>query len=168
MELLESLYRENRSAMYHRAYSVLGDHGLAEDAVHEAILRVSKYLYRFETLGDDERRYLCLAVAKNAALNVLRKRGEVCGLDDNLPTETADLALGMDLASAIEDLDESLHQVVILRLRCGFSTAETAKLMSLTQGAVRRRLGRAREILRKTLSGTEPAATKSISGSWTQ
>jgi RNA polymerase sigma-70 factor (ECF subfamily) len=155
MDLLESLYHDHRSAMYRRAFSVLGDHGLAEDAVQEAILRMAKYLRRFEPLSRDERRYLCLAVAKNMALNLLRKRGESLTLTEDIPAAAPDAALAMDLTGAIQALDEGLQQVVMLRLRYGFDTAETARLMGLTQGAVRRRLHRAREILRGTLSDTE-------------
>jgi RNA polymerase sigma-70 factor (ECF subfamily) len=141
--------------MYHRALSVLGDHGLAEDAVHEAIIRISKYLSRFSAMSEEERRYLCLTIAKNMALNIQRKRGEILPLLENVPAVSCDVPLGIDLTDAIGSLDEGLYQVVMLRLRYEFNTAETARLMGITPGAVRRRLNRAREILRKSLSNKE-------------
>jgi RNA polymerase sigma-70 factor (ECF subfamily) len=141
--------------MYHRALSVLGDHGLAEDAVHESFIRITKYLPRFNAMSEEERRYLCLTIAKNMALNILRKRGEILPLPENTPTVLCDISLGLDLTDAIESLNESLYQIVMLRLRYGFDTAETARLMGITPGAVRRRLNRARAILRKSLGGKE-------------
>jgi RNA polymerase sigma-70 factor (ECF subfamily) len=155
MVLLESLYNAHRGAMFHRALSVLGDRALAEDAVHESILRIARVLPRFEAVPAGEHRYLCLAIARNAALNLRRDRGETVPLPDSVPADASDIALGLDIAGAIEALDESLHQVVMLRLRYGFDTAETARLMGITQGAVRRRLHRAREILRKSLEEHE-------------
>jgi RNA polymerase sigma factor (sigma-70 family) len=87
------------------------------------------------------------------ALNILRKRkvpfeplGEEIGAADE------DIPLMLDLRDAIEALDEGLYQIVIFRLRYGFSTAETARLTGITAGAVRQRLNRARKILRKSLA----------------
>ena len=41
---LEALYREYKSIMLSKAYSVLRDEGLAEDAVHNAFMRILKNL----------------------------------------------------------------------------------------------------------------------------
>lgn len=149
--LLESLYETHRSAMLSRTRSVLGDPGLAEDAVHEAFLRIARHLPRFKALSEQESRYLCLAIAKNAALNLRRDRGEACPLAEDLPSAAADPSLGMDLTGAIAALEDSHRQVVLLRLHYGFNTAETARLLGITRDAVRGRLKRARGILREAL-----------------
>jgi RNA polymerase sigma-70 factor (ECF subfamily) len=153
MDLLESLYINNRAPMYHRAYAVLRDRGLAEDAVHEAFVRISKCVHRFEAIDKPhERQYLCVAIARNMALNILRKRDNApLPIDERLADAQADVPLRLDLAAAISALDEGLFHVVVFRLRYGFGTAETARLMGITQGAVRQRLNRARKILKREL-----------------
>jgi hypothetical protein len=44
VRLLESLYNAHKNAMLDRALGVLGDHALAEDAVHEAFLRIARHM----------------------------------------------------------------------------------------------------------------------------
>lgn len=158
--MLESLYHAYRGVMLHRALGVLGDHALAEDAVHEAFLRIARHIPRFRGLSEDERRYLCLAIVKNAALNLLRDRGASLPLPEDLPVMETDIPLGMDLAGAIDALEEGHRQVVVLRLRYGFNTAETARLLGIPPGTVRSRLNRARKNLQEILRDPKPDNTK--------
>ena len=150
--MLELLYRSYRGAMLQRALGVLGDHTLAEDAVQEAFIRISRHIRRFETMNPDERRYLCLTIAKNAALNMLRDRGFVDELPDTHAAVDRDIALSIDINAAFDTLEEGHRQVVLLRLRYGFDTFETAKLLGIKSGTVRSRLNRARKILKEILT----------------
>lgn len=150
-DVLEQLYRTYRTAMYHRALGIVGDRGLAEDAVHEAFVRIAKHLPRFNAMSSDEHRYLCLTVVKNASLNLLRGRNGYASLPDNLPAVSTDIALCLDINDAIDALEDGHRQVVILRLRYGFDTAETARLLGIKQGTVRSRLNRARKLLQEKL-----------------
>jgi len=149
--MLEMLYRSYRTAMLQRALGVLGDHALAEDAVHEAFIRISRHIRRFESMKSDECRYLCLTIVKNAALNILRDRGITDELPDTQRAVTGDIALGIDISDAIDALEEGHRQVVLLRLRYGFDTFETARLLGIKPGTVRSRLNRARKILKESL-----------------
>jgi len=149
--MLEELYRSYRAVMLQRALSVLGDHALAEDAVHEAFIRMSKHLDRYKNMPSDERRYLCLTIVKNAALNMLRDRRETDPLPECLPDVSPDIALGLDITTAVNSLEEGHRHVVLLRLRYGFDTMETARLLGIKQGTVRSRLNRARKILSEAL-----------------
>jgi RNA polymerase sigma-70 factor (ECF subfamily) len=149
--MLELLYRSYRAVMLQRAMGVLGDHALAEDAVHEAFIRISRHIKRFESMKTEERRYLCLTIVKNAALNMLRDRGITNELTDTHPAAIGDIALGIDISDAIDALEEGHRQVVLLRLRYGFDTFETARLLGIKSGTVRSRLNRARKILKESL-----------------
>ena len=149
--MLELLYRQYRAAMLQRALGVLGDHSLAEDAVHEAFIRISRHIKRFESMKTEERRYLCLTIVKNAALNMLRDRGVTNELTDIQPAITGDIALGIDISDAIDALEEGHRQVVLLRLRYGFDTFEAARLLGIKSGTIRSRLNRARKILKEAL-----------------
>jgi len=153
VDLLESLYKTHRGAMLGRAQAVLADRALAEDAVHEAFLRIMRHLPRFEPLSDNESRYLCLTIARNAALNLKRDRGEFSPLYEAESRDAGDFSLGLELTDAIAALEEGHRQVVLLRLHYGFDTGETARLLGLTRDAVRSRLKRAREFLRQFLGG---------------
>jgi len=149
--MLELLYRTYRGAMLQRALVVLSDHSLAEDAVQEAFIRISRHIRRFESMKPEERRYLCLTIVKNAALNMLRDRGVVDELPETFATAVEDIALGIDINAALDSLEEGHRQVVLLRLRYGFDTFETARLLGIKSGTVRSRLNRARKILKDIL-----------------
>ena len=149
--MLEELYRVYRAVMLQRALSVLGDHALAEDAVQEAFIRISRHIGRFKSMPSEERRYLCLTIVKNAALNMLRDRRETDPIPETLPAVPRDIALGIDITAAVDSLEEGHRNVVLLRLRYGFSTMETARLLGIKQGTVRSRLNRARIILVEVL-----------------
>jgi len=137
--------------MLQRALGVLGDHALAEDAVQEAFIRISRHIGRFEKMKSEECRYLCLTIVKNAALNMLRDRGITSELMDTQHAIIGDIALGLDISNAIDALEEGHRQVVILRLRYGFDTFETARMLGIKSGTVRSRLNRARKILKEAL-----------------
>ena len=149
--MLEMLYRSYRAEMLRRALGVLGDHSLAEDAVHEAFIRIYRHIGRFDSMGTEERRYLCLTIVKNAALNMLRDRRVTDELPETQPAAAGDIALDIDITTAIDTLEEGHRQVVLLRLRYGFSTFETASLLGIKSGTVRSRLNRARKILKEML-----------------
>ena len=149
--MLEQLYRANRTVMLQRAVGLLGDQALAEDAVHDSIIRISRHIGRLKNMPSDEQRYLCLTVVKNVALNMLRDRRETDPLPETLQAVPREVILGMDITSAINSLEEGHRSVVLLRLRYGFSTTETARLLDINKGTVRSRLSRAREILREAL-----------------
>jgi len=137
--------------MLQRALSILSDYALAEDAVHEAFIRISRHIGRFERLASEECCYLCLTIVKNAALNMLRDRRDTDPMPENRQAVSRDISLGMDITSAVNSLEEGHRQVVLLRLRYGFDTMETAKLLGINQGTVRSRLSRARKILSEAL-----------------
>jgi len=137
--------------MLQRALSILCDQQLAEDALHDAFIRIARHIGRLKNMPSDERRYLCLTIVKNVALNMLRDNRETFELPETLQAVSNEIILGMDIATAINTLDEGHRNVVLLRLRYGFNTAETAKLLGIKQGTVRSRLNRARAILREAL-----------------
>jgi len=137
--------------MLGRALSILGDQALAEDAVHDAFIRIARHIGRIKNMPSEERRYLCLTIVKNVALNMQRDKKDTEPLPETLQAVSKDANLGMDITTAINSLEDGHRSVVLLRLRYGFSTLETARLLDIKQGTVRSRLNRAREILREAL-----------------
>ena len=68
------LYEKYKYLMLKVAFDVLKDNYLAEDAVHEAFIKVSKNM---EKIGDvdtrETKRYL-ITITKNATIDIYRKR----------------------------------------------------------------------------------------------
>ena len=156
------LYEANRSLMLRKAMSLLRNHSLAEDATHNAFLRIIHHLGRFEAADSDVQRYMCLAYVTNEAEKLLRAEtahqtepitDEETG-EELLPANEnpyVSAAERQRLAAAIENLEEKYRDVVIFRLVQGFSTRETANMLGISESLVATRLHRARKTLMEVL-----------------
>ena len=71
---LEALYREYKSKMLSKAYSVLRDEGLAEDAVHNAFMRILKNLDKIDEVKSSRTRGFVLVITANVAKRCIRAK----------------------------------------------------------------------------------------------
>lgn len=157
----EEIYNANRKTMLTKAEGVLGSSGWAEDAVHEAFLRIAKNIEKFTPLPCHEIRYLCVTIVRNVSLNMRRDShmADMVSLDNRTElSESSDIADELlrvermtDLERSLENLDLIYKDVVHMRLVLEFSTRETAELLGLSEDVVRARLHRGREKLKKLL-----------------
>ncbi|GAB4528313.1 MAG: sigma-70 family RNA polymerase sigma factor [Anaerolineae bacterium] len=161
---------ENQGQIYNLALRMLGDPQEAEDVLQETFLSAYKALPDFE--GRSSLSTWLYRIASNACLMRLRKkRPDVVSVDeplaledgDNVPRQLVDWSqlpedellsneLRQEMDQAVSELPEALRVVFILRDLEGLSTAETAEVLELSEGAVKTRLHRARLWLRERLS----------------
>ena len=160
-ELFEEIYSTNRKHMLKTAEGIIAS-GHAEDAVHDAFLRIAKYIGKFSAISCNERRYLCVTIVKNVALNMRRdshagKMEPFYELDEIPNDESVEEALLRHECLAVIEksigmLEPALKEAVNLRLVLGYSTSETAELLGITQEAVRTRIHRGKLKLKKILT----------------
>ena len=85
----EELYRQHRHSMYHAACRILQNPQNAEDAVHQAFLRLVGHLNKVDEKDRGKARGFLVTMAENAAIDLYRRRkrstgvGSVCGI--NMP-----------------------------------------------------------------------------------
>ena len=70
----EKIYRENCQLMLALALRILREPYLAEDAVQDAFVRVASHMETVERLEDWQARRYVLTAARNAAIDLYRKR----------------------------------------------------------------------------------------------
>ena len=167
----EELVRENTPRLLAVARRFLRNEEDARDAVQEGFVSAFKALPRFE--GGSKLSTWLHRIVVNAALMKLRtkKRKPERSIEDLLPAYKEDghpedffepwRETGADAASreeerdlvrkSIDRLPDNYRNVLLLRDIEGIDTAETAKLLDLTPGAVKTRLHRARLALRQVL-----------------
>lgn len=128
------------------------DHALAEDVVQESMLRAWKAQ---DSLEDEKaaKPWLVTIVRRELARTFERKRLNTVNVDDLVALEDSSLAAGdqADLAemrAAIFKLPEEYREPLVMQALLGYSTAEIASELSLSQSAVLSRLFRARHKLR--------------------
>ena len=157
------LYEKYRYLMSYVAKDILKDKDLAEDAVQEAFLTLTKHLDQVEEAGSPRTKRFLVTIAKSKAIDLLRKEkraefteyedafgqesGENDILDTYLQTESYER-----LVEAIRSLDENYRVVLECRYLHELSEKETAGVLGLTEKTVNVRTYRARNKLKKVLA----------------
>lgn len=144
--------------MYRVAASVLKSDYEAADAVHDAVLKLFEKPDRLKDVPDVKR--YCLSAVRNTCLNIIRDRkyyfeiDEVANIvsDENTSTILEYKNLSDCIAKAMECLPVDQKRVFQLSAFGGFSNAEIADLLGITQGNVRVILSRARNKIKVLIS----------------
>lgn len=156
--------------IYRVGLRLMGNEAEAEDVMQETFLNAFKAIDSFE--GRSGLGTWLYRIAYNAAMMRLRKPNPyTVSVEETMSGETAavvprqlfdwcclpeeDFAndeVRSELEEAIRELPESLKAVFMMRELEGFSTAETASALNLSEGAVKVRLHRARLWLRERLT----------------
>lgn len=148
----EAAVRQDGRRLFGLAYSILRDHGDAEDAVQETMVRAWK---AWDSVDDVDRRGAWLTrICVNHCLRRRRQLGRVLGAVIGEHVEASPAGTGTDLAidQACRRLTRQQRAVVTLHYCYGYSLDECAHLMSCRPGTVRSHLARALTTLRRELS----------------
>ena len=167
------LVKRYEQKLYNFSLRMCRDHSDAEDMIQETFLNVFRYLkdFRYETKFKNW-------LYKVAATTCIKKRRKSkfapekeLSLDDFLPANETevpdhvpdwalmplDKLLNQELSNTINQeilsLPKKYRLVIVLRDIEGFSTTETAQILSLSPSNVKVRLHRARLYLRDKLKG---------------
>lgn len=153
------------------ATRILRDADLAQDAVQLAFVQIFKKIDQFE--GRSKLRSWMHRITVNEALMLLRKTNRFketsidhllpefdqsgCRIDDTLGSDQSSEAtlntkqVNDIVREKIDELPEQYRIVLILRDMEGYSTAEVAEMLDLTQANTKVRLHRSRAALKKLL-----------------
>lgn len=154
----EALYFEYRHLMFYIANKILDDQGLAEDAVHQAFIKV---LENFDKVGEvschKTKSYL-VTIVRNTAINMYnsRKRRPTAAIEEiffavDLGQINQEDSID-ELSVAILELPIIYRDALKLKYIHGFSSAEIAVMLDISDDVVRKRLERAREKLGEILT----------------
>lgn len=160
---IENAYCKNQKTMKSIAFKILNDDGLAEDAVHNAMVKIIRYPNNINF--DDEirtRNYLA-RVVRNVSVDMLMKRMPNASLDTD-PTiilTADDNSNPEQYAITNESINELIEEInkmdakysdVLKHLRGDKMTiVQTAEAMCISKRTVSYRLEYARNILKEKL-----------------
>jgi len=157
-----ALYERYREPIYRFAYRLLGAAALAEDVTHDCFLSLLRRPEAFDPARASLRTYLYAAVRNLALKQFRRPRLEVTldNLNSEPPATEAQQPLRQLLAAelseavrrAIDRLPQLQREALILFEYEELSLAEIASVVEADVGAVKSRLARARENLRRELA----------------
>ena len=146
----EQIYLKYRGLMYHVANQVLHSPQDAEDAVHNAFLRVIKHFKRFQDARAEDLAPQLVVLSKNEAISLLRKRKDEAPLEDGEdPLGSPEAAASCQaLADSFARLPQTYRAAMEMKLLLGYSDGEIAAKLGLTKTAVSTRISRGRTLLR--------------------
>lgn len=161
-ELFIQLYNTHRQSMFYIANQVLHDNYLAEDAVHEAFLRIAKNIDRIDFSLNP--RNLLLTIAKNAALTLRSSRDrEIFTFDSVGIHYTEDVFDLEEHYASVSEIDTILRVVdampheygTVFRLKYmhDLTYRQISSLLDISVDSAKKRIQRIKERVNKVIHG---------------
>lgn len=153
---VERLYRAYQRTMYYVAYEILQDHYLAEDAVHQAFLRIITVLPRIHEHNGHKTKGFLVVVCRNVAYDIYKQRmhtveEDFANLVDDGAMDSLELVIQdefiEELTGCIQQLKPIYRDIIILRYAHELTYEEIAAVLQISNAAVRKRIERARKML---------------------
>lgn len=155
-ENLGALIIESERQLYATAKTILRDDQDCADAIQETIV---KAFSKIDSIKKDKyAKTWLIRVLINECYNLLRKESRYVCIEDNerlLDRTDAEKRDYSDLYKAVGALNEDLRVPIVLYYAEDFSVREIAQILDISEGAVQKRLARARMKLKKDLKQWE-------------
>lgn len=157
------IYETYRCFMMKIAFDVLKDDHMAEDAVHEAFIKVAENMDRIEeTESLRTKRYLA-TIVKNTAIDIYRKRkrtfGREISADDpdiyNGAVTYMETDVDNEILDILKNLPEIYRDVFLLKYSSCLDNREISRILGISEGTIRQRIARGKELIQKALEGAE-------------
>ena len=150
----EMLYLKTRRGVFSFIHTYLGSYADTEDVMQTVYLKIKTGIasYRWGTNGSA----WILQIAKNCALNELKKRKQTLSIDD---VEIVDNKNAFESSSVMEVMEEVLSEeerrVVTLHVLWGYKHREIARILECPTGTITSKYKRAIEKLKQSLKEVE-------------
>ncbi len=149
------LFFEHKDAVFRFAWRMTGSIATAEDVTQDCFLAFYRAPEKYQS-GRGALRYFLIGVARNLILKCWRAENRFQSLEEDTclaePIDAAALETRDLVAKAVSSLPPLQREALILHEYEGMSLEEVARLVDTELTAVKARLHRARENLRRTLA----------------
>lgn len=146
----ETVYHQYRGLMYYVAYRILNNASDAEDAVHDAFIKIAENMKKISDPVCPKTQSYVVTIVENKAIDLYRRKQRLGALPLE---ETEELSVSpqepMGLAECILKLPPNYRQVILLKYHQGFSCEEIAAMLGITLSAAQKLDQRAKEKLRQ-------------------
>ncbi len=150
-ELLEEIYLAYRQKIYFLAYRYLHDESLAEDMVGETILKIREKIIKKEINSCHKIGSLIGYIVKGLCVNLIKRNEKVAYreiYDYEMPYEE-NIESALMVREAIDELPDIYREVFEMKVLEQLSYPMIAEKVGITEPAVRKRMERAKEMMKK-------------------
>ena len=155
---LEKLYYEYRNLMKYVAFGILNNNEQAEDAVHEAFIKLTRYLDGIEEIKCHKTKSFIVIIIRSVSLDMLAKEKkhkiypienieDTCCVDDDI-FEKIEVE---ELYNKIKNLPDVYTDVLELKVYYDLSNKQIGDILEISPQTVRKRLQRARNAFKELL-----------------
>ena len=151
----EYIFSKYKKLMLYKAYGILGDYHLAEDAASEAFIRIYKNIHKIDDPTDKKCIAFVVTIVKNVSLTMRSKQlshateeydEEQCdGFD--LEEHTISKMNADSIYQLLDKLGEDMKAVFLLRYAHELSHREIGQILGISENNVTVRLHRAKKKL---------------------
>lgn len=144
------LYATYHERMERAALRILETQTDAEDAMQNAFVQVIRHFDQAAAMPEEELSYWLLAIVKNEALMIRRKAQRSVPVEEigGFEQEAENVTDYRALVECFSHLPETYRATMEMKLLLGYSDAEIAKRLGISETAVSTRASRARALLR--------------------
>ena len=155
----EYIFQNYKKLMLHKAYGILRDYMLAEDAASEAFIRIYKNLHKIDDPASKKTIAFVVTIVKNVALTMLKRdKGHIVeefdeNLEDafDLEEQTISALSSENIFEIVDRLGEDLKGVFLLKYAYDLPHREIGRMLGITENNVTVRLHRAKNKLAELL-----------------
>lgn len=147
----EQIYLEYRGLMFHVAYEILHNEQDAEDAVHQAFVKIAENIKKIDNPVCPKTHGYVVTIVENKAIDQYRKLQKhqtvelIDEIQDTVPHYEGDNAL----TDCILKLPARYREMILLRYHHGYSVREIASMIGLSLPAAIKLDQRAKNKLKK-------------------
>lgn len=161
-EKIEQLFNLYSDLMLQHAYYILKDISTSEDAVSEAFLRAIKIIEKINELDCLKTRKLMVIIVENISKNIYNQRKREALIDfteidvenESSLDDFYDIEIKQDMDNILKRLPIDYANILVLTSD-GYSTKEIAKILDINYDNARKRLLRAKKLLKKLIAEYE-------------
>jgi RNA polymerase sigma-70 factor (ECF subfamily) len=156
----ELLFEKYKKLLLHKAYAILGDYALAEDAASEAYLRIYRNMRKIGDIESPSTVSFLVTIVKNTSLDILQKQKKYfASVKDDEPKVEAyseaynieetilSAAITSDMLKIVDNLKEELRAPFLLKYAHDLPYKEIAALLHISENNVTVRIHRAKSKL---------------------
>lgn len=149
--LFETLYERERARMFNTANMILHNDADAEDAVHEAFIKIAKNMSKISGMGRHKQQKYLVTTVRRKAIDIYRKKANHPVVEPNydLNSYTFDSYSDGAIAQCILKLPFDYREILLLRFYMDLTYSEISKFLDITQALARKRVERARNQLER-------------------
>lgn len=147
----EQLYLEYKGLMFHVAYGILHNEQDAEDAVHQAFVKIAENIKKIDAPVCPKTHSYVVTIVENKAIDQYRKlqKHQTVELIEEIQGTNACYEGDNDLTKCILKLPARYRETILLRYHHGYSIRAISNMMDLSLSATIKLDQRAKAKLKK-------------------